>query len=129
MSEIDTVIERLFQLANDEGTAQIHDVALQIARLIPFERRKAEAEGFKKGYREMAQEVFALHEDTVDRYHAIAERDTEGKQGAYSRGRIVEAKSIAKAIGAIIGSEKEYDTMLATGVVPPSLQHRFHSPS
>ncbi|ANW00654.1 hypothetical protein [Bradyrhizobium icense] len=102
MGEIDKIIERLFQLANDEGTAQIHDAALEIARLIPFERRKAEAEGFDRGRREMAREVFALHEDTVERYHAIAERDTEGKQGAYSRGRIVEAKSIAKAIGAIL---------------------------
>lgn len=106
MSEIDKVIERLFQLANDEGTAQIHDAALDIARLIPLERRRADAEGFERGRREMAKEVFALHEDTVDRYHAIAERDTEGKQGAYSRGRIVEAKSIAKAIGAILPSSR-----------------------
>ncbi|MGY3608406.1 MULTISPECIES: hypothetical protein [unclassified Bradyrhizobium] len=96
MGEIDKIIERLFQLANGEGSAQIHDAALEIARLIPFERRT------DRGRREMAREVFALHEDTVERYHAIAERDTEGKQGAYSRGRIVEAKSIAKAIGAIL---------------------------
>lgn len=97
MSELQILAERLLQLANDEGTAQIHDVALELARLAPlYERKIAEAK------REMAREVFALHEDTVERYHAIAERDTEGKQGAYARGRIVEAKSIAKAIGAIV---------------------------
>lgn len=59
-------------------------------------------EDYERGRRDMAKEVFALHEDTVERYHAIAERDTEGKQGAYARGRIVEAKSIARAIGAIV---------------------------
>lgn len=59
-------------------------------------------EDYERGRRDMAKEVFALHEDTIERYHAIAERDTEGKQGAYARGRIIEAKSIAKAIGAIL---------------------------
>ena len=57
---------------------------------------------YERGRREMAKEIFALAEDTIEKYHAIAERDTEGKQGAYARGRIVEAKSIAKAIGAIL---------------------------
>lgn len=64
-------------------------------------KRRAESE-YDRGRRELAKEVFALHEDTVDRYHAIAERDTEGKQGAFARGRITEAKSIAKAIGGIL---------------------------
>lgn len=97
MSEMQILADRLLQLANDEGTAQIHDLALELARLVPlYERRISEAK------RELAKEVFALHEDTVERYHAIAERDTEGKQGAYARGRIVEAKSIAKAIGGIL---------------------------
>lgn len=96
MSEMRILSERLLQLANDEGTAQIHDVALELARLVPlYERRISEAK------RALAKEVFALHEDTVEKYHAIAERDTEGKQGAFARGRIAEAKSIAKAIGAI----------------------------
>lgn len=97
MDELKALAERLLQLANDEGTAQIHDVALDIARLVPlYERKIANAK------RELAKEVFALHEDTVERYHAIAERDIEGKQGAFARGRIAEAKSIAKAIGGII---------------------------
>lgn len=97
MTEMRILAERLLQLANDEGTAQIHDVALELARLVPlYERKISDAK------RELAREVFALHEDTVERYHAIAERDTEGKQGAFARGRITEAKSIAKAIGAIL---------------------------
>lgn len=97
MSEMRILAERLLQLANDEGTAQIHDVALDLARLVPFYERK-----ISDARRDLAKEVFALYEDTVERYHAIAERDTEGKQGAFARGRIVEAKSIAKAIGAIL---------------------------
>lgn len=104
MSELRILTERLLQLANDEGTAQIHDVAIELARLAPFyEREIARLERqLDNARRDMAKEVFALHEDTVERYHMIAERDTEGKQGAYARGRIVEAKSIAKAIGGII---------------------------
>jgi hypothetical protein len=97
MIEMRILAERLLQLANDEGTAQIHDVALDLARLVPLYERK-----ISDARRDLAKEVFALHEDTVERYHAIAERDTEGKQGAFARGRIVEAKSIAKAIGAIL---------------------------
>ena len=65
------------------------------------ERNMSESE-YDRGRRDMAKEVFALHEDPIERYHAIAERDTEGKQGAFARGRITEAKSIAKAIGAIL---------------------------
>lgn len=64
-------------------------------------KREADSE-YQRGRRDVAKEVFALHEDTVERYHAIAERDTEGKQGAYARGRMTEAKSIAKAIGGIL---------------------------
>jgi hypothetical protein len=63
---------------------------------------RASEDEYQRGRRELAKEVFALHEDAVEKYHAIAERDTEGKQGAYARGRIVEAKSIAKAIGGIL---------------------------
>lgn len=61
----------------------------------------AESE-YDRGRRDMAKEVFALHEDTIEKYHAIAERDLEGKQGAFARGRMTEAKSIANAIGAIL---------------------------
>lgn len=97
MSEMQILVERLLQLANDEGTAQIHDVALELARLVPlYERKIANAK------RELAKEVFALSEDTEERYRMIADRDVEGKQGAFARGRITEAKSIAKAIGGIL---------------------------
>lgn len=97
MTELEVIAERLLQLSNDEGTAQIHDAALELSRLVPLYKRK-----IFDARRDLAKEVFALHEDTVERYHDMAERDTEGKQGSYARGRIVEAKSIAKAIGAIL---------------------------
>ena len=32
-TELQTLAERLLQLANDEGTAQIHDIALEITRI------------------------------------------------------------------------------------------------
>lgn len=68
MNDLEILSERLLQLANDEGTAQIHDVAIEIARLAPLYRRK------------------------------IADLEKENK---------------------------EYDAMLATGVIPESLLHRF----
>lgn len=49
----------------------------------------------------LRQQLFSLCEDTEARYADIAERDLEGKQGAFARGRIVEAKSIRKAMGEI----------------------------
>lgn len=64
-------------------------------------KRGADSE-YQRGRQDVAKEVFALHEDTIEKYHAIAERDTEGKQGAFARGRMAEAKSIAKAIGGIL---------------------------
>lgn len=49
----------------------------------------------------LRQQLFSLCEDTEVRYAGIAERDLEGKQGAFARGRITEAKSIRKAMGEI----------------------------
>ena len=61
--------------------------------------RIAELEELRKIERaRIRTEVFSLAEDTDTRYRAISERDTEGKEGAYARGRIAEAKSIARAI-------------------------------
>lgn len=44
------------------------------------------------------REVAALEEDTRERYGPTASSDTEGKQGAFARGRMYEAASIAKAL-------------------------------
>lgn len=68
---------------------------LEAARLapVPVEGRE-ELSRFK-------HELFALCEDTETKYAEIAERDAEGKQGAFARGRIIEAKSIRKAMGEV----------------------------
>jgi hypothetical protein len=42
VSEMRILAERLLQLANDEGTAQIHDVAIEISRLVGFQEREME---------------------------------------------------------------------------------------
>jgi hypothetical protein len=52
-------------------------------------------------------QIVALCEDTEDRYAPIAERDIEGKQGAYARGRIQEAKSIRNAICEVVRERQE----------------------
>jgi hypothetical protein len=50
---------------------------------------------------DLRKELFSLCEDTEERYAAPAERDLEGKEGAFARGRIFEAKSIRKAMGEV----------------------------
>lgn len=52
------------------------------------------------------QELFALCEDTESKYADVAARDLEGKQGAFARGRIAEAKSIRNAMGEIFREMK-----------------------
>lgn len=84
----------------------VHELGIEDSETTPAEAvrelRAEMADAYERGRRDMAKEVFALAEDTVERYHDIAERDLEGKQGAFARGRCTEAKSIAKTIGAIL---------------------------
>jgi hypothetical protein len=56
-------------------------------------------QAYERGRRDMAQEVFALAEETRDKFH--------GKDADFDRGRMVEAKSIAKAIGAILPPKED----------------------
>lgn len=55
----------------------------------------------------LRSQIVALCEDTEDRYAPTAERDTEGKEGAYSRGRIHEAKSIRNAICEVVRERQD----------------------
>lgn len=64
-------------------------------------KRDADSD-YERGRRDIAKEVFALSEDARAKYFDISHDDTEGKKGAFARGRIAEAKSIAKAIGGIL---------------------------
>lgn len=73
-----------------------HEAAATITAL---RKRVAELEGAVAEEREwLKKQVFALHEDTIEKYHAIGMRDLEGKEGAYARGRCAEAMRIAVAI-------------------------------
>ena len=64
-----------------------------------LEARVAKLEAALEQWR---KELCALCEDTEERYAEIAAKDLEGKEGAYARGRIREAKSIRKAMGEVI---------------------------
>lgn len=50
----------------------------------------------------LRDQIVALCEDTEEQYAWVAERDTEGKQGAFALGRIREAKSIRNAICEVV---------------------------
>lgn len=62
-------------------------------------KRETIEEAYQRGRRDMAKEVFALAEDTIDRFSADGK---EGHELGYARGQYHEAKSFAKAINAIL---------------------------
>ncbi len=70
------------------------------AEIVALRKRVEDLKGAANDEREwLKKQVFALCEDTTEKYHDAGQRDTEGKEGAFARGRCIEAKSIARAIG------------------------------
>jgi len=59
-------------------------------------------EAIEEHQKALAREVYGLREQTETECDGIARLDMEGKQGAFARGRVHEAKSIARAINAIM---------------------------
>lgn len=59
-------------------------------------------EAIEEHQKALAREVYGLREQTEAECDGIAQLDMEGKQGAFARGRIYEAKGIARAINAIM---------------------------
>lgn len=57
-------------------------------------------EAIEEHQKALAREVYGLREQTEGEYEAVAKRDDN--MGAFARGRIAEAKSIARAINAIM---------------------------
>lgn len=53
---------------------------------------------------EARSQLYGLCEATQDECAEIAQRDVEGKSGAYARGRKVEAKGIARAMGEVFAA-------------------------
>lgn len=65
-------------------------------------------EAYQRGRRDMAKQVFALTEDTIERfdadmYSSVAATEMQREHGrGFARGERDQAKSIAKAIAAIL---------------------------
>lgn len=101
------LIRQMDALANAGGPRQTSEATAKLleeaAERILVEKQ-AKATAHENGRSEIMREVFALHEDTIERYGEIGQRDTEGKEGAYARGRCAEAKSTARAIGNVVQS-------------------------
>ena len=57
-------------------------------------------EAIEEHQKALAREVYGLAEETAAHYESVAK--DAGEMDAYSRGRIAEAKSIARAINAIM---------------------------
>lgn len=96
------VVERLTNKPEPCRRYSAEDDALRseaAATITALRARVEELEGAADAEREwLKKQVFALSEDTIEKYHGVGQRDTEGKEGAFARGRCTEAKSIARAI-------------------------------
>lgn len=90
---------------------------------ITLRLRAARDAGFREGWTALLREVYALHEETVEKYHGIAQSDLEGKEGAFARGRCAEAKSIARALGALTPAPAEPSAPVAPAV--EDIVHRY----
>ena len=83
----------------DEGREYVVPCDEAADTITALRARVAELEGAANAEREwLKKQVFALFEDTMEKYQDVGQRDTEGKEGAFARGRCTEAKSIARAI-------------------------------
>lgn len=91
----------------DSGTAFI---AVQIVEAIE-EHQKA-----------LAREVYGLAEDTAQRFGDLASEDTP--EGHYSRGAIAQAKSIARAINAIMPYSREPSALAYGGREGEEIERR-----
>lgn len=60
------------------------------------------AEAIEEHQKALAREVYGLREQTEAECEGVAGLDLEGKQGAFARGRMHEAKGIARTINAIM---------------------------
>lgn len=59
-------------------------------------------EAIEEHQKALAREVYGLREQTDSECEGVARLDLEGKQGAFARGRMYEAKGIARSINAIM---------------------------
>ncbi len=88
-------------------------------------------EAIEEHQKALAREVYGLREQTETEWEGVAKLDLEGKQGAYARGRIHEAKTIARAINAIMPYSRDIGALgnggrqrLAGWPEPPPLTKR-----
>lgn len=82
------------------------------------------AEAIEEHQRALAREVYALAEDTAMRFSDLASEDTPS--GHFHRGSIHEAKSIARAINAIMPYSRDLSALKPTdGAAPdqPKVRH------
>lgn len=95
------IVERYRNAIGPNGTAQhtygtLGAILTAMRAFQPAPNANPE-ENFANGVRWATRQVFALHEDTIEQYHDLAEKN----ENEYARGRCVEAKSIARAMSAV----------------------------
>jgi len=93
------IVEK-YQAFVSELLARIDRIEKAAERLVPIEASAYRALPSDEIER-LRSELFSLCEDTEERCASVASKDTEGKQGAFARGRIYEAKGIRNAMGEV----------------------------
>jgi hypothetical protein len=72
-------------------------------------------EAIEEHQKALAREVYGLAEDTAEKYESPANRDDV--MGAFARGRITEAQSIARAVNAIMPYSRDPASLSQEGLV------------
>lgn len=83
-------------------------------------------EAIEEHQRALAREIYGLREHTEAECEGVARLDLEGKQGAFARGRMYEAKGIARAINAIMPYSRDPSALSPTDGAPedpPKVRH------
>lgn len=75
-------------------------------------------EAIEEHQKALAREIYSLREQTEAECEGVARLDLEGKQGAFARGRMHEAKGIARAINAIMPYSRDPSALKPTDGAP-----------
>lgn len=89
------------QLFNAKERRAMIDDILQHAVGLLSARAPSPSQGLREALEEVRKQLFALCEETEEKYREVGQRDLEGKEGAFARGRCIEAKSVRNAMGEI----------------------------
>lgn len=98
MTDTVTISRECAEIASELlGMRGLHNLQAEIEAALS----SPPSQGLREALTEARKQLFLLCEETEEKYREIGQRDLEGKEGAFARGRCFEAKSIRNAMGEV----------------------------